>query len=314
MSKSTRRCASKPDKPRPDFPLFAHATKCWAKKIRGKMHYFGPWADPDIALAKYREQRDDLHAGRSPRVQSDGLTVRDLVNRFLTAKRNLLDFGEIMPRSFKDYYATCERVIGVFGKTRLVDDLAADDFERLRAELARRMGPGPLGNEIQCVRVLFKYGYDVGLIDRPVRDGLGFKKPSRKTPRVARRRGPRMFEATELRSMLDAATVPLLASAAPGRQLRPRQYRPGPDAAVGPGPRRRLGELCASQDRHRPALPALAADGADGRRGPGRAAGAAGPGRRGAGVPDAAGAAVGPRADDRGEGGRQGGGRRCALR
>src|SRR5205823_9673799 len=89
---------AKPNKPRPDFPLFAHATGRWAKKIRGKLHYFGPWADPDAALAKYLDQKDDLFAGRTPRVSRDGLTVRDLLNRFLTSKKLLVDAGELTPR------------------------------------------------------------------------------------------------------------------------------------------------------------------------------------------------------------------------
>ena len=42
-----------PCKPCPGFPLFPHAAGVWTKKDRSKMLYFGPWADPDGALAKY---------------------------------------------------------------------------------------------------------------------------------------------------------------------------------------------------------------------------------------------------------------------
>src|SRR5262249_5661577 len=87
--------ADKPAKPFPEFPLFAHANGCWAKKIRGRLHYFGPWADPDAALTKYLAEKDDPHAGRKPRQDTQSLTVYELANTFLHAKRALVDAGEL---------------------------------------------------------------------------------------------------------------------------------------------------------------------------------------------------------------------------
>src|SRR6516225_3975765 len=81
--------AGKPAKPYPDFPLFPHATKRWAMKIRGQLHYFGPCDDPDGAVAKYLEQKDDLHAGRKPRPEAEAVRVKDVANAFLIHKRDL---------------------------------------------------------------------------------------------------------------------------------------------------------------------------------------------------------------------------------
>src|SRR5215470_4637193 len=95
-----RKDADRPKKPSPDFPLTPHPSGAWQKKIRGKIHYFGRWAHvvngkltalPDEeswkeALDLSKAVADDLHAGRTPRVTKDGLTVADLCNRFLTAK------------------------------------------------------------------------------------------------------------------------------------------------------------------------------------------------------------------------------------
>jgi len=201
---------AKPSKPYADFPLFPHATGRWAKKIRGKLHYFGPWRDPDAALNKYLDQRDDLHAGRTSRINGDGLTVRDLCNQFLTNKRHLLDTQEIVLRTWRDYHCTCQRIVDAFGTTRLVNDLVASDFERLRTSIAKNWGPVGLGNEIGRVRMVFKFALDQGLVDKPIRYGQSFKKPSRKVLRQTRaRNGTRMFEAVELRQILAAACQPL---------------------------------------------------------------------------------------------------------
>lgn len=215
MAKSTK--PQKPSKPHPDFPLFAHATGRWAKKVRQKFHYFGKWDDPQAALEKWLEQKDELLAGRTPREPDEGLTVSDLCNRFLTAKNRRLDTGEITLRTWHDYTAVCRRITKWFTRERLVAGLTADDFEEFRAELANGRGPVSLGNEIGKVRIVFKYGYDSGLIDRPVRYGPGFDKPSRKTLRKARHeRGKRMFEPNELNTILDvlagdAITLPSIA-------------------------------------------------------------------------------------------------------
>src|SRR5689334_19175722 len=107
---------SKPAKPSPDFPLYAHAAGYWAKKIRGRVHYFGPWADPDAALAKYQEQASDLHGGRTPRIESEAATVKLLCNQFLNEKQARVAAGELSPRSWQDYRDTCDLLVNAFSK------------------------------------------------------------------------------------------------------------------------------------------------------------------------------------------------------
>jgi integrase len=202
----------KPAKPYPDFPLFPHATGRWAKKIRGRFVYFGPWADPDAALKKYLEHKDDLHAGRKPRPDPEALTVKELANAFLNAKQALVDTGELARLTWGDYKTACDEVVAAFGKGRLLTDVGPDDFARLRDKLARKWGPHRLGKTIQFVRCAFKYAYEAGLLDRPVRFGPGFKRPSKKTLRLHRaKQGAKLFTAEEIRSLLGAAGVQLKA-------------------------------------------------------------------------------------------------------
>jgi integrase len=224
MSDSTRNPtprepAEKPKKPYPDFPLTPHASGKWMKKIRGAIHYFGAWAKRvdgglvrvpgdgwEEALAAYREVADDLHAGRTPRVKSDGLTVADLCNRFLTAKLRQQAAGELTPLSFMEYRQVTDLLVSAFGKGRLVDDLAAGDFERLRAEMAERWGPVRLGNGVTRIKGIFKYGTDNGLIERAVRYGTGFRKPGKAVLRKHKaQQGEKLLTPEQLHTLLRAA-------------------------------------------------------------------------------------------------------------
>jgi integrase len=198
--------APKPNKPCPDFPLFPHAAGVWAKKIRGKMHYFGPWDDPDGALDKYLKEKDDLHAGRKPREATKGLTVKELVNLFLNAKQALVDEGTLSPLTWGDYKTATDEIIAAFGKQRLVSDLRPDDFGELRKKMARKWGLQRLCKTIQFVRCVFRYAFEAELIDRQLRFGPDFKRPSKKDFRLHRaKQGPKLFTAEEIRRMLDAA-------------------------------------------------------------------------------------------------------------
>jgi integrase len=200
----------KPKKPSPDFPLYAHRNGCWAKKIRGKTHFFGPWHNPDGALANYRQRKDDLHAGRKPRPERDRVPVKELANGFLNAKKGRVDNGELSPRTWDDYKRVCDLLVDRFGKNRLVADLRPDDFQELRKHMAATWGPHRLGTSIQMIRTVLKYACDSELIGGPVRFGSEFKRPSKKTMRLHRaQQGPRLFSREEIRGLLAAANLPM---------------------------------------------------------------------------------------------------------
>ena len=187
----------RPDKPY-HSPFYAHGNGQWAKKVRGITRFFGPWDDHQAALDKWLEQKDDLLAGREPRITGDGLTVHSLVNQFLETKDNLVKTGELAERTFEDYKSICVKLVEVFGRKRIVTDLRPADFERLRTEFTKgqgknRRGHGPttLSNDIGRTRVVFNYACQQELIDRPIVFGEGFKKPSRRVMRCERQKKAR---------------------------------------------------------------------------------------------------------------------------
>ena len=224
MSDSSNRPAGgkdgRPQKPSKDFPLYAHKVGRWAKKVRGSTVYFTSWReDPkgEAALEMWLQQKEDLLAGRVPKeVDPDALTVETLCFRFLEHKERLRDSGELNPRTYRDYFDTCKSIVAAFGRPRAVTDLTPADFGKLRGRLAKRLRAVALRNEMQSVRSVFKFAYDEGLIDAPIRFGQSFVKPKVDVVRKHREAhrdqyGDRMFGAEEIRAILKACKQPLKA-------------------------------------------------------------------------------------------------------
>ena len=130
-------------KPRPDFPLFPHASGRRAKKVRSKFHYFGKVAVKPrggAALKKWLAQKNDLLAGRKPHPTRDGVTVCELCERFLTTKKRKLLAREITDRTFADYKRATDRILSIFGRQLHDRGLAPEDFGQLPLRVfGRRM-------------------------------------------------------------------------------------------------------------------------------------------------------------------------------
>ena len=207
----------KPDKPRKDFPLSPANNGQWCKKIRGKIYYFGVWSNPDAAEAEYLRVKEYRQAGRLPPAKENtGILMMDLCNKFLNSKRALRDTGELSGRTFVDYHAACAEILDHFGNQRLVEDCGPDDFQAYRAKIGKGHGLHFIAKRVTCVKMLFGFAYANELIEKPIRFGQQFNRPSLKSMRIHRARkqkdhGLRMFEAAEIQQLLETAKPQLKA-------------------------------------------------------------------------------------------------------
>jgi integrase len=205
--KSTKSAISKPDKPYPDFPLFPHDTKRWAKKIKGRFHYFGPWSDWKAAFENYQHAMPYLLAGKPvPPKDLDVLTVGDMCNSFLAYKESQVSSGELEQRSWNDLKRSCEILIKHVGRHAAVEHMAPSDFAKLRSNLAAGVNLVSLANEVRRIRSIFNYAVKNCLVDR-VQFGTSFDQPGTKAIRKERQSKPeKLFSVDELVTLYNAAS------------------------------------------------------------------------------------------------------------
>lgn len=201
---------NKPDKPRPDFPLFPHDRGKWAKKIDGNMKYFGRWEDPEGALREYLEW---MRAKETPTLpNSDGLSLKNAFNVYLTQRKKDMDAKKIAVRTFTDYKRTLSNFAKFFGSNRTIQSLSVLDFTSYQNDFASKNNPVACGNEATRIKSAFKWLKQAKLIEE-VDFGQDFKKPSRKVARRYRRaRGEMLFTARDIHSILNECGIKMRAA------------------------------------------------------------------------------------------------------
>jgi len=208
--------SGRPNKPYPEFPLFPHASGRWAKKIRGRFHYFGPWRDWQAALATYLAQKEDLEAGRPPRRpaadgEADALTIEEMVVRFLEARKLDVASGALDRRTWMEYEDYGQRMVRVFGAAAVVQDLGPDDFLRLKADLQKtHKSLVSLKGDIRKIKVFFNWAgpgdKGKGLYQRPLRYGPDFQAPSTKAiQRQLNKQPTKVFQRKQIHRLLAKA-------------------------------------------------------------------------------------------------------------
>jgi len=196
-------------KPYKTFPLTAHSAGYWCKVIHGKQHLFGTrWCSPEEALADYLQKKSSLDAGTDVSRNFTGATLREGLQLFLDSRKARLIAGAIVQRSYDDYVKESLQLRDLLGATQPLQTIGPAHFTQLRLSMSGT--PSVISNRIGRLRVFFKFIYDNGLIDRPVRYGSDFSKPSATEFRLSRADKPKKLYTPEQIHALLALAPPQL--------------------------------------------------------------------------------------------------------
>ena len=209
VSKSTK---SKPEKPYPEFPLFAHSNGQWCRKIRGKRYFFGVWDDPTAALERHNKEYASLKEGVAPASRFTGWRLGDLVNRWLEIQDDNRETGEIVESTFEACKHVGGLVVEYIDRNRAVESLTPDDFRAFRSSLLKRYSKVTAHVVMVRARQIFNFAYAERMISKPAFYGKGFDLLSKTVIRKERHAKPKkLFTPEQIHLLLKNASPALKA-------------------------------------------------------------------------------------------------------
>lgn len=175
------------------FPTKPRSDGRFQKRINGDLYYFT--GTREQALAKYNAIRNDLYAGRAPRIAGEAIarvTIKDIANRCLRQKESDRDAGRISAGWFDDFEAAVLR----FGRFRIggvqlmrcpCHEIRPEDLAAYARDLHSRYGVHAYNRERECVAAMFNMAFEFGWSGKVVKLGQSFPKRAPRDTRGERK-------------------------------------------------------------------------------------------------------------------------------
>lgn len=207
-------------KKRPE--LGRHPRGYWYKKYQGRFYYFFKLEDDQngsFSKEKWNHDKFYIDQGLEPPAydpmsctQSTTLTVKDLCNHWLATKETDLESGNLAQRTYDEYKATAELLLGRVGKTLPAKLCGPQKFDQVKLAIGKQYNANGQSKRITQIRSIFNTCYEDGILDSPPNFGRGFRKPKAKAMRKLRNaKGDQSYTPQEIHALLAVANVNLRA-------------------------------------------------------------------------------------------------------
>ena len=194
--------SSKPSKPRPDFPLYAHSRGYWCKSYGGTKYNCGPWADPSAAERKWLEIKSRLDRGEPGNVVSEA-TVKSMCNLYQKEQNRRAEMGDLSPAHAREVRGYCVHLLRHFGPTREIATIRKEDFAAIKSGFPVQWTLRSQRNHILGIRSIFKWAWQNDLVPEQPKYGRLFSVPTKRAMRNENADKPRkLFSAAQIRSLL----------------------------------------------------------------------------------------------------------------
>lgn len=212
----------RPQKPRPDFPLFANQNGQWCKKVKGRPYYFGSWQDDPKGTEAVKDLANRLPgilAGtdhlRHLAASGGQISVGDLMTKYLTQRRLDVKAGTFSRQTYGGYASELEKYVDWVKGSTAVAALRPEHFTGYAAHLieSRKLRSHARKRVQGYVRAMFRWGAKhVGDCPLPA---IAFTTPST-TPEAIRQEKARAGIADHSERIVTGAEIDkLLATASP---------------------------------------------------------------------------------------------------